>query len=592
MGGGLLQLVAHGAQDAYLTGNPQITFWKGLFKRHTNFAMEPFRINLTGMPVWGQKQSATIGRHADLIYSTYLEVSLKEGLYNNDQRRLGYNLLRYVELEVGGQLIDRLYGEWLFLWDSLTSDVTTGLKLHAMVASGLRNSAAIITEPESCASNTGRPSKPTTLYVPLPFFYTRNPGAALPLIALQYHDVKINVLWNSPQLVAGNFNQLNLSPNPSSAAIYVDYIYLDVDERRRMAQESHEYLMEQVQYNEDKGITSASQRIDLTFNHPVKELVWVVQPTNYTNCKLKTDAGGSNNRSPTVYPVNSPIAYNAATAITISSGTLASSFIAPGANSPARGSLVLTPTYTLSSVYGLLPNDTVTIAGITTTATVNSRILLDTIVTGASSDDGSVAVGALFSNATEVIASVNYATKQVTMRPKSYVFTRTTNDVEVTYETPVAFTAITAGTLLPNDAATDTNRLTPFTYDKDAVFSQHLQFNGQDRLDKRFGDYYNKVQPFQHHTGSTASVYDSGTGGAISTAQPGVYCYSFALKPEEQQPSGTCNFSRIDTATIVMSIDGSVPINASTDEYDVRVYAINYNILRIMSGMCGLAYSN
>jgi hypothetical protein len=582
MGGGLLQLVAQGAQDAYLSGNPQITFWKGLFKRHTNFAMEPFRINLTGMPTWGQKQSATLGRHADLIYSTYLEVSLKAGMYNNDQRRLGYNLLRYIELEIGGQLIDRLYGEWLFLWDSLSSDVTKGLKLHDMVADGITDSAAVITEPASCSSNTGRPSKPTTLYVPLPFFYTRNPGAALPMIALQYHEVKINVLWNSAQLVAGNFNQLNFAPNPSSAAIYVDYIYLDVDERRRMAQESHEYLIEQVQYNEDKGITSASQRIDLTFNHPVKELVWVVQPTAYTNCKL------TGSRPPTVYPVNSPIVYNAATGVSITAGTIAGVSVLP-AGTAATGSLVLTPTYTLSTVYGLLVGDTVTVAGTTMSAAVDAALENEGTIGGSA---GSASAGAFNTN-TEVIATINYSTKEVTMNPKTYTFGRASAGTAVGYATPITFNAMTSSsTLTPNDAATDRNRLTPFTYNVDAVFSQHLQFNGQDRLDKRFGDYYNKVQPFQHHTGSTASVYNNGSGGAISTAQPGVYCYSFCLKPEEQQPSGTCNFSRIDTATIVMSIDGAVSIDDDANEYDVRVYATNYNILRIMSGMAGLAYSN
>ena len=125
MGGGLLQLVAHGAQDAYLSGNPQLTFWKGLFTRHTTLAMEPFRVNFTGQPGWGVKQSATLGRHADLLYSTYVEVHLphfsssnqNKAVYNNEQFRLGYNLLKYEELEIGGQLIDRLYGEYLFQVD-------------------------------------------------------------------------------------------------------------------------------------------------------------------------------------------------------------------------------------------------------------------------------------------------------------------------------------------------------------------------------------------------------------------------------------------------------------------------------------------
>ena len=304
MGGGLLQLVAYGAQDAYLSGNPQITFFKGLFKRHTNFAMEPFRVNFTGQAAWGTKQSAVMGRHADLMYSTYLEVVLDKGYYNNDQARLGYNLLQYVELEIGGQVIDRQYGEFLFLWDCLTSDFSQLAKLTDMVGGGLNVGSGPISlgGEENCNTGSGRASLPNTiLYVPFFFWYTRSPGAALPLIALQYHAVRINMLWNDAKFIAGDFtggrnpdgtianSPLPLSqvvPQPIQAAIYVDYIYLDTEERRRMAQQSHEYLIEQTQYNEDKGISSYNNRIDLTFNHPVKELIWVVQPNYYTDCQV------------------------------------------------------------------------------------------------------------------------------------------------------------------------------------------------------------------------------------------------------------------------------------------------------------------
>ena len=425
MGGGLLQLVAYGAQDAYLSGNPQITFWKGLFKRHTNFAMEPFRVNLSGEANWGVKHSAILGRHADLLYSTYIEVVLPPGgVFNNSSGRLGYNLVKYVELDIGGQLIDRLYGEWLFLWDSLSSANVTGAKLSTMVGMSSADGAYTVPSPALCNIGSGRVSTPTVCYIPLTFFYTKNPGAALPLIALQYHEVKLNIQWNDQKLLAGNFNSPATStPQPIQAAVYVDYIYLDTEERRRMAQQSHEYLIEQTQYNEDKGISSYNNRIDLTFNHPVKELVWVVQPSNYTDCRL---------------------------------------------------------------------------AG--------------------------------------------------------------------------------AGT-----------RLRPFTYDRNAVYEQWIQINGQDRLDKRYGDYFNKVQPYQHHTGSAGYILSDGT----IVPQVGVYMYSFALRPEEHQPSGTCNFSRIDTATIVITIDGAQTISPDTDQtWDVRVYGVNYNILRIMSGMGGLAYSN
>lgn len=459
MGGGLLQLVACGAQDAYLSGNPQITFWKGLFKRHTNFAMEPFRINFSGQPNWGTKQSAIIGRHADLLYSTYLEVVLPYNgtngepySWNNEMGRLGYNLIKYAELEIGGQLIDRLYGEWMFLWECLTTDVSASLKAASMVGVfGKPNGSTRLTDSIGCGAggdnNSSRPALPNVLYVPLSFFYTRNPGAALPLIALQYHEVKINILWNDTKMIAGDFTKANLTPSATQAAIYIDYIYLDTEERRRMAQESHEYLIEQTQFNEDVGLTSYNNRVDLTFNHPVKELVWVVQPSEYTNCK---------------------------------------------------------------GPQGL----------------------------------------------------------------------RLDYDFDV--------------------GEADHPRLQPFTYDVPAVYKQWIQINGQDRMDYRYGDYFNKVQPFQHHTGSFRSFHDYFLGlvndadnASGNGQQLGAYMYSFALKPEEHQPSGTCNFSRIDTATIVMELSGAINLDQSQDRaYDIRVYAVNYNILRIMSGMAGLAYSN
>jgi hypothetical protein len=404
MGGGLLQLVAYGAQDAYLSGNPQITFWRGLFKRHTNFAMEPFRVNMTGQAAWGTKHSAILGRHADLVSSAYVEVELTGGsdvLVYGANRQGGFNLLEYVELDIGGQIIDRQYGEFMWLWSTLAHPKDARDNMDFM-------SKSVNTSNRPCAE-TGRPTRQNLSYIPLMFFFCRNPGAALPLIALQYHEVKINLLWNKSNLIfetpqTGNI----LSAGPAQANLLIDYVYLDVEERRRMAQESHEYLIEQTQFNEDKGLTSAQNRVDLTFNHPVKELLWVTQLSAKKNCRI-------------------------------------------------------------------------------------SR-------------------------------SVN-----------------------------------------------------PLSYDE-IIYNCALQLNGQDRVPSLPGQYYRAVQAFQHHSG---------------TAQSGVYSYSFAIKPEEHQPSGTCNFSRIDTATLVFSVDGNIPIsNLDNENYDIRVYAINYNILRVMSGMGGLAYSN
>jgi len=528
MGGGLLQLVAYGAQDAYISGNPQITFFKTLYKRHTNFAMEAFRVNFNGQAAWGVKHSAVIGRHADLMYSTYLEVVLDAGYYNNDQGMLGFNLLSRVELEIGGQLIDRLYGEFMYLWSALTLPYDKSIDLRLMVGDGNNldfnsedgigvilgagSSSKFLGGQRNCNNGSGRPSLPNNiLYIPLSFFYTKNPGVALPLIALQYHEVRVNVIWNDVKTIAGDFTGKvqPLPPQPLQCALYVDYIYLDTEERRRMAQQSHEYLIEQTQFNEDKSMSSHSNRIDLTFNHPVKELIWVVQPSGYTNCTV-TQSEFEERRE-------------------------------------------------IASVVG---GTGVTAASVTVRATGNTF----TSVTVSSAGNSVYTIGNVFT------AVTSFGTVTFTV---SAVDSTTGSNTGLL----VGVTNIT-GTATPKFS--NTKRLKPFTYDQSAVFEQLLQINGQDRMDKRYGDYYNKVQRFQHHTGGFSLI-----------TQPGVYSYSFALKPEEHQPSGTCNFSRIDTAHLLITLDGSLPISHEDDQtYDVRVYAINYNILRIMSGMGGLAYSN
>ena len=457
MAGGLLQLVAYGAQDVYISGNPHITFWKILYKRHTNFAMEAFRVNFTGAPAFGQRVVAVVNRNADLIGRTYLEVVLPTKdttgvdidpltFWNDEQNRFGYMLISQIEVEIGGQIIDRHYGEWLYLWECLTSSPTESIKMDWMTSAKLTTS--------SVSQCKGRPR---VLYIPLQFWFCRNPGLALPLIALQYHEVRFNITFNDARSLiktdGGGSGTVAKCPTLFDAALYIDYVYLDTEERRRFAQQSHEYLIEQLQYNEDQSLTHASSRIDITLNHPVKEIVWVFQNALRTNC-------------------------------------------------------------------------------------------------------------------------------------------------------------------------TGTNTVSPFTYD-DIINRGRIQLNGQDRFDERYGDYFWKVQPFQHHTGGWLNLGGGRSAATAPGAQPefsavtgvalgleaasgavvgsggGYYnpvnVYSFAIKPEEHQPSGTCNFSRIDNATLVFDSVTSGGVGTYPDKanpYHLRMYAVSYNILRIMSGMGGLAYSN
>ena len=402
MGGGLMQLVAYGAQDIYLTGNPQITFFKVVYRRHTNFAMESIEQTFNGTPADGSRVSCTISRNGDLVHKMCIRMATVSGTTGCDTAvdvsggccankcgplPAGYenanNLIKSVEVEIGGQRIDKQYGDWLNIWAQLTTPASKAEGLQTML----------------------NLSKGTFVYVPLRFWFNRNPGLALPLIALQYHEVKLNIEFGSNCASNGCAPTVSNSTAIASAKLYVEYIYLDTDERRRFAQVSHEYLIEQLQFTGTKSnVGSVSER--LNFNHPVKELIW---------------RGAS--------------------------GTSA--------------------------------------------------------------------------------AEVRDGTGAVTDHEKKCEYSQWS---EVT-----------------------------------------LQLNGHERFAPRHSEYFTHVQPYDHHTAVPVNS--------------GIHCYSFALKPEEHQPSGTCNFSRIDNA--VLKLSGSASSNAS-----LNVYAVNYNVLRIMSGMGGLAYSN
>lgn len=454
MGGGLLQLVAYGAQDVVLTSNPQITFFKTVHRRHTNFAMENIQNNFSGTTTFGRSSTCTISRNGDLVHKVYLKVTLptidslllasstNQGPIWGWCRKTGHALIKSVEVEIGGQKIDKHYGEWMDAWSQLTIP-TEKKDGYAAMINGYDGDTGYRVEPDD---------RPVVLYIPLQFWFCTNPGLALPLIALQYHEVKIKVDfrdkkemlmiqhdgvqtsmgdgsalgWNSNwddgesredrgfqksfelwqgqqnQKGGGSAPQLSLISDNLSAELMVDYIYLDTDERRRFAQVSHEYLITQLQHTGDETFTKTNESIRLNFNHPVKELVWLT-----------------------------------------------------------------------------------------------------------------------------------VADEAVRWNEWFY------------YE----------------DIDTEDSM----------IESGKLMLNGHDRFAERDGSYFSLVQPFQHHT---------------CVPVTGINVYSFALKPEDIQPSGTCNFSRIDNATLKLSK------KPETGSSKIKIFATNYNLLRIMSGMGGLAYAN
>ena len=535
MGGALMQLVAYGAQDVFLTGTPEITFWKVSYRRHTNFAMESIEQTFSGQADFGRRVTCTISRNGDLAYRTYLQVTLPEinqnmaadgdtkGVYARWLDFPGEQLIAQVEIEIGGQRIDRQYGDWMHIWNQLTMSSEQEAGYHKMV--GNTTQLTYITDKafdpisgpcaaaggpqQVCAPRDALPE--TTLYIPLSFWYCRNPGLALPLIALQYHEVKINIdfrpigecLWAVKDLAAVTGTQSTTNAYQQSlvaASLYVDYIFLDTDERRKMAQNPHEYLIEQVQFTGDESVGSSSNKIKLNFNHPCKELIWVVQPDSNVDYCASLEAPSVLYRSLGAQPFNYTDAVDAL----------------PNALHAFGGAKAIEDFINDS---GLFQMDLA--------ADVANASL-------AQSDQHAQAAG-------EQVVS---GSKQSALSDAgTFVLAETAKSLHCWGENPV----VTA----------------------------KLQLNGQDRISEREGSYFDVVQPYQHHT---------------RHPDTGINVYSFALRPEEHQPSGTCNFSRIDNAVLQLVLSSSTVAGTATAK--VRVYAVNYNVLRIMSGMAGVAYSN
>jgi hypothetical protein len=188
-----MQLVAYGAQDVYLSGNPQITFFKVVYRRHTNFSMESIEQVANGAADFGRKVTATISRNGDLIHKIYLRVKLPQvTVPAATQFRwlnwVGHILIKSVEIEIGGQRIDKHYGDFLHIWNELTQ--TAG---HQLGYANMVGNIPTLTSPFTNATTSSVTLPGEILYVPLQFWFNNSPGLALPLIALQYHEVKINL---------------------------------------------------------------------------------------------------------------------------------------------------------------------------------------------------------------------------------------------------------------------------------------------------------------------------------------------------------------------------------------------------------------
>ena len=580
MAGGLMQLVAYGAQDVYLTGNPQITFFKMIYRRHTNFSTESIEQVITGDVAIGEKVTAIISRNGDLLHRMYLDLNYATAAcrYPN-----AYASIDQMELIIGGQSMDIHYGDWMHTWAELTTSGDKSILLNEMIQCDTLNNTATI---------------------PLQFWFCRNPGLALPLIALQYHEVKLTITFASASSGGETLSNANTK-------LWCEYIYLDTDERRRFAQIPHEYLIEQTQrVHSDtiaSGYTDSIYSASLSINHPVKELIWYIQ-----NASLTDESRFNFKRYEGV------ISQASSAHDQISTGQLKLN----GHNRHAERNadhFRLTQRYEHHSGVGLKKqgtNDTTSIHTFTSTeytltnATIYSSsaagpdieqylLILNDAASGAGSDTTlgiDLPVGTV----------ITIGGASLTLY-REYIKTHNTiaGIASASTNTTTALSTITIRKLDLTRVLTD--------FDKDLVHigdvlvitpSSGFSSSTAQEITITADNYNNGMITLNSSIELAAADFDGGTesfsvilrnksiGSKIVSDMSWIYCYSFALAPEEHQPSGTCNFSRIDSADLHLGLNTAKNISGSAVDREIKIYATNYNVLRIMSGMGGLAYDN
>lgn len=576
-GSGLMQLVANGAQDVYLTGKPEITLFKSSYRRHTNFSLEDLEISFNSTPRFGNKAVVQIVRSGDLVSDIALLVRLESlrpsreyGARVGWVKRLGHAMIESVELTIGSVRIDKLYGIWLDIFYELTADNIEKREAYNVLIGNV---------PELTDYNSA--VKPQyTIYVPLRFWFNRDVGLALPLIALQYHEVRLEFEFRpADRLVVANdafrchdMRQVQMR----DASLLVRYIFLDKEERAKFARYAHEYLIEQVQYSGAEQANERIKRYRLDFNHPVKYLVWAMRRGAFVCGKRFPFYTNNENWESQLVNASTKIMRESIALVRTTNNSSSSSessdcYGAPGENTPDDGSWeVFCP-----GKNGTTENGKVVVFNYNNEKSLwintNSLVLgCDYSVTG---KIHAVVIVPQDANSRRDVQIIVTST-DLTIRDLSFP-TDEFNDTRFMPDDPHVFMYSNFGLLI-------NGTVNPV---KNAV----IRFNGNDRFKVRDGEYFNAYLPWIHFGVSPA---------------PGINVYSFALTPMLHQPSGTANLSRIDNVELIVEFwDGTntcgcdkrgakLPVICVTDSNNIfYIFGVNYNISRVLSGLFGNAYA-
>lgn len=530
--------------------------------------MEAIEHSLNGNPDFGRRSSVCITRNGDLITKIYLMVRLEHvrpscelGAKFAWVRRLGHALLYSVEIEIGGSRIDKHYGNWLNIWYELARDPAKSKER------GYKKMIGDV--PELTAYNNH--VKPEYLmYIPLKFWFNRHYGLALPLIALQYHEVRLHFEFNSVErLIVANeefrhhdHRQLCMK----DVQILVDYIYLDSEERRRFAQVGHEYLIEQLQFTGEESVHTHNCKHKLDFNHPTKELIWAVRSGHFTNGKRFVYYTHHRDWRDHLRDASEKILRESIALLSVDENVPSSDgdpcTVVHGEEKPECGEWE----EFCPGTWGVTTNGQIHVKNesehkalwVNTSSlkighfNLTDKIKADILVTEDARHVRDVQIAILCTELTVRELSV----------PVEFM-----EDTRACRDDPRVHQYHNYGVLIDGSG--------------NPIHHALIQLNGHDRFDRRNGHYFNYVQPDQHHTNTPAD---------------GINVYSFAINPEQHQPSGSCNLSRIDNTQLNLWFHdpthrhGFFPLNIFCDDSKLYIYAWNtsekvicYEFLELMN---------
>jgi len=592
MSGAILQLNSIGQQDRFLTDNPQLSFFKNSYKRYTNFSKETTEHFLSGNTrnSLGTEVLCDIkSGYGDLLSKIYLKVNLNaEVIYGNNNtnkvgqwgwiKNLGHNIIDSVNLEIGGNILDTHYTDWLTIWYELSKNNNQINIYNELIGNTEKNYKMEY-------DNINPDRKNLQLYIPLNFYFTKNYNLSLPIISLFYHTLKIKIIFkdknfiynkthnlNTNNIIEDSFFKINCSiVNPS---LLVDYIFLDTNERSFFAQSNHQYLIDALQYQTKKlSIDSRNTTsFKLNLSHPIKCLFWSINSSYYKNIENKYFYLSNGNIE--IATKRFILAFFTNIDLNISKGNIFTHIYTN------NNTLLFTIDMIKDKYKNILNSNNKNILEIVNSAYYNNNISISKDST--KRFNNTIPINDIIVPELLPIEIASFNNTYFDNNHTNFIFNDNNNIVRNNNHASIiqSNTYGNIGSIYYDVLLHDFNNYGLYLDGSGHIIDKlTLTINNHKRLDNLEAIYFNHLQPYKYFN---------------SSPKNGIYIYSFALKPLEFQPSGSCNFSKIDNINLSLTFNNKIDNNLIPYDFIntsmINIFGLYYNIIKIKGGFGNIGF--